>query len=150
MGILASEDLSNVTLEKKTSPATTYSALNAYGATMEVRKYSEEEFGVIWCATNDGSCPASIPSRAFEVKMSADEAKAAKEGARFLVIGKLTDAISKWSYVIEFVNRSKPEMGKPLDVTTTARVLEFEASEIWVYDGPTGKLYLRVKLPKML
>jgi hypothetical protein len=49
-----------------------------------------------------------------------------------------------------WLTRRRPEMNNPFDVTTLAKMVQFEASEIWVYDGATGIVYVRVKLPKML
>src|ERR1019366_9916804 len=62
--------------EKTTSPATTYSASNAFSATVNVTKHSELEFDLIWCkAGRLYDCPASIPSTTFEVKMNVEAAK---------------------------------------------------------------------------
>jgi hypothetical protein len=137
--------------DKTFSPVTTYPASNASGATVDVKRYSIYEFGIIWCFQGDDyACRASIPSKTFEVKMGIEEAKSAKENTRYLVIGKLTDLVSKGRYIFEHIYHSSPEVTPGFDTTTVTRMLQFDALELWIYDGSTGKVYVKVKLPKML
>lgn len=116
----------------------TYSASNAYGKTVEVRKRTLYGCMLALPQLKYGS---RLPDFDATIELPADEARKAKENIGVLYVGTL--AAPYWA---EYVDHSAPTIDSPSEAYWKGDTLILRNAERWIFDKATGRIYQKSKL----
>jgi hypothetical protein len=135
-GLFAPEIL-EVVLGGKTTSSDSYIGTNAFGATREVSRSYEDQYGL---ALKPKKWPFEREDRfsdaesKFEiVNISSSQARQLKQNLRILFIGTLQEP---WTH--HDVEGREAKFDSPYESTTSKYLLDFVPKEIWFFDYSTG------------
>ncbi|TCL74184.1 hypothetical protein EDC14_1004122 [Hydrogenispora ethanolica] len=127
---------------------TTYTASNAYGASVQVKKYSGKEYGIGLTNKNDLKMEKYDSYFRTSFQVAPEKARTLKTNLGILLLCKLNIAGQGPSYVFRSFFYGKPTIDKPTEFSYSQCFIFAEVHEIWIYNFATGEIFKKIILKK--
>lgn len=114
-----------------------YVASNAYGAKTTVSSYHGDEYGIKVINKK------AFDTKEFTIKLTPDEARAAKNDVSFLIIGKIEPSDNPLSITATDSNYSSATIDCPVEYFYRLKLVCLKVYEVWVFNKKTGVIYVK-------